>query len=302
MIIEHPRRSNWKLVEPEKPLETTDARGSLSAALVAALRTATALRDSTDSVQVVVVSPLAAESFDAATAAVRALWPAAIEVVRLAAAADDAAPAAVQVRAVPDDALTVAAALLGPRPAGQPARLLREAPTAADSAWARDSAGLLVVWPDSGAPAGWADAPRDTVGAVTAGGGALVAPFVRTARAPEGGVARAWWVDGLPAAVETVLGAGCVRAVAVPVAGAGDLPLRAAFHDFLHALLAPCGGARDLAARPDGAVAWLAGGGAAALAVRHDPAQQAPLVPWLLGAALVLLLVELLVRRSGGER
>lgn len=283
-----------------RALAPADARGSVSAGLVAAMRTARALRDSTDSVRIVLVSPLAAEQVDAATPPIRALWPAAMDVERLPVATDTTAASPVEVRAPADDALAVAAAFLGPRPAGQSARVVRTAPTADDSAWARAGGGLLVVWPDSAPPPGWTSRAADTVGAVTAGDVTLVAPFVRAADAPRGEVARAWWVDGAVAASEAPLGAGCVRSVALPTAGAGDLALRPRFHALVGALLAPCGGARDLAPLGDPEAAALRGDGAPVVALRADPARRSPLTPWLLGAALALLVAELAVRQRGG--
>jgi aerotolerance regulator-like protein len=62
------------------------SRGSLSAALVAARRAAAALRDRADSLELVVVSPFAAEERDAATAAIRSLWPGRVHTVPVAAA------------------------------------------------------------------------------------------------------------------------------------------------------------------------------------------------------------------------
>ncbi len=56
---------------------------SLSAALIAARRTAAHL--SADSVELVVISPFTESELDAATSAIRAQWPAAIRVVRVAA-------------------------------------------------------------------------------------------------------------------------------------------------------------------------------------------------------------------------
>jgi hypothetical protein len=56
---------------------------SLSAALIAARRVAGRLR--ADSVELTVISPFATSSVDAATSAIRARWPAAIHVVRVAA-------------------------------------------------------------------------------------------------------------------------------------------------------------------------------------------------------------------------
>lgn len=56
--------------------------GSLSAALVGARRSVAQLRE--DSVELVIVSPFATSAVDAATAALRAQWPAAIRTVRVA--------------------------------------------------------------------------------------------------------------------------------------------------------------------------------------------------------------------------
>ncbi|MFL5582398.1 MAG: BatA domain-containing protein [Gemmatimonadaceae bacterium] len=60
----------------------TMSRGSLSAALVRALRAASRLRESADSVQLVLVTPALAEEADAATMEVRALWPGRVDLVR----------------------------------------------------------------------------------------------------------------------------------------------------------------------------------------------------------------------------
>ena len=62
------------------------SRGSLSTALIAALRIGSRLRDGADSLQLVVVSPFAQEQRDAATGEIRALWPGRIDAVRVAAA------------------------------------------------------------------------------------------------------------------------------------------------------------------------------------------------------------------------
>src|SRR5690606_39993333 len=129
----------------------------------------------------------------------------------------------------------------------------RGTPNAADSAWAADGARVLVHWPathgtpDSAAapavPAPWtARAAPDTVGALTAGGVAVVAPFERWAAYDEAagdGAARvvARWLDGEPAAVEVAHGAGCIRTVTVGVPPRGDRARQARF-------------ARPAAARP----------------------------------------------------
>lgn len=73
-------------------LETTPAqaaalpggkRGSLSSALIVALRTATRMRDRADSLEMVLISPLRAEELDSATPAIRAQWPGRIQLVRV---------------------------------------------------------------------------------------------------------------------------------------------------------------------------------------------------------------------------
>lgn len=61
-------------------------RGSLSAALVAALREASRLRANADSLELIVASPFLAEEADAATLRLRKLWPGRITTIRLPAA------------------------------------------------------------------------------------------------------------------------------------------------------------------------------------------------------------------------
>ncbi|HKU62407.1 MAG TPA: hypothetical protein VJQ44_14370, partial [Gemmatimonadales bacterium] len=183
-------------------------------------------------------------------------------------------------------------------------RLVRAAPRATDSAWAR-AGGVLVNWPlqlEGNPPASdWhARAPVDTAGGVVAGDVAVVYPFERRWQAGPRAGARivARWIDGEPAALETRLGAGCTRDILIPVPSRGDLVLRSDFGRLLSALAAPCGaagthpgGVRDLAA--------LAGRGALASRASLPVPEivSTPLVPWLLAAALLLALVELRVRR-----
>lgn len=63
----------------------TPARGSLSAALVAALRATPSVRNGADSIELVLVSPLTVSEIDRATPTVRALWPGRARLVRVAA-------------------------------------------------------------------------------------------------------------------------------------------------------------------------------------------------------------------------
>ena len=60
----------------------SNARGSISAALITAMRAASSLRDRADSLELVIVSPLATEEMDAATDSVRKLWPGRARIVR----------------------------------------------------------------------------------------------------------------------------------------------------------------------------------------------------------------------------
>lgn len=276
-------------------------RASLSAGLVAAMRVAGEAASAADSVALVVVSPLRRVD-DAATLSIRRLWPGRVELVDVRARGSpdslDALDAQPRVRGPSGDALVAAARLAGATPAaGSPAEgrgvlLVRGEATAADSAFAR-AGGTLVAWPmraGSGAPA-------DTVGGFVIGG--MVVPFPAVRRDhPPAGRALARWVDGAPAITESALDAGCIRTAAVALPAAGDVTLRAPFQRALRDLLRPCA-QRTPAAMPDSVRAALAGAGplATAAALRGDTTR-APATPWLLGAALALLLLEPLLRRT----
>ena len=62
-------------------MSLSSARGSLSAALVAAARDAAGLAEQSDSIELVVVSPFAAEEMDAATLRIRGSWPGRVRLV-----------------------------------------------------------------------------------------------------------------------------------------------------------------------------------------------------------------------------
>ena len=64
----------------------TTLPGSLSAGLVAALRAGSRIRAGTDSVELVIVSPVASAERDRATAAIRAQWPGRVRIVSVAVA------------------------------------------------------------------------------------------------------------------------------------------------------------------------------------------------------------------------
>jgi len=284
-------------------LERSARGGRLSPALITAIRAASAARETADSVELDVVSPLRASELDGATQSVRALWPGRIRVVRVAASADSLALApGVELRAAPSDPMMVATA--GMLSSNASVRVLRGEPTAADSVWASSGRHTLVRWPAGGAPPGWgARTPPDTVGAVIAGEAAVVTPFERRWRLD--GAARitrvaARWVDGAPAAVERAIGGGCIRDVAIGVSPRGDLVLRRSFGRLVQALVAPCETVAGSLAADSGAIASLAGAGALAAhdAIAAPNVLDPPLVPWLLASAIALALLELLVRRG----
>ena len=278
------------------------AAGSLSAALVAASRAAPRLRRQADSLELVIVSPLLREDIDAATAALRARWRGRARLVPVAARRDSTPPFAVDAPGSADDPVIAAVGLRGAVRSGAPVRVVRRAAAAEERRWAAGAGHVLVEWPDSAAPDGWIPrAAADTSGAVTLPDVAVVAPFVRRSRPGTESGARvvARWADGEPAADEITDGEGCIRRVAVSVPAAGDLALRPAFGAFVRGLLGPCGGAVDLAPVPDSVRALLAGRGALLATASLPPAdERSALAPWLIGAALLLALVELFARRA----
>jgi hypothetical protein len=207
-------------------------------------------------------------------------------------------------RAAADDPLAVAATAAGIVANDSGVRVVRGAASAADSAWVAAGRRTLVRWPAVDAPRGWvARAKPDTVAAVVAGEAALVHSFERRWRLdsavhPTRIAAR--WVDGEPAAIDRAVGAGCIRDVAIPVPTRGDLVLRPAFGRFVRALGAPCEGVAGGPALGDAELRALSGSGplAARDDIRARDVVATPLVPWLLGAALLLALIDLLLRRG----
>jgi len=303
---------------PAASLDSLDStplasRGSLSAGLVAGIRAAKRLERERDSVEIVVVSPFASHEVDAATTRIRATWAGAVRTVR--AGAQPNAPVAAgrpDVRASDGDGVAVALGLGGEIIGGASVRVVRDALTGADSAWARDGR-AVVLWPTERA-AGWSGRPAvDTAFAVTApslsGGDAtdaraatVVAPFVRSLVPPPGRVL-ARWSDGEPAATETALGTGCLRAVAVPVPVVGDLVLTPSFRHFARRMASPCGGSAALTYVSDTVLA------ATLPAVVPSPDRpnvasvaletNSKVTVWLLALALAAALGEMWLRRGG---
>jgi hypothetical protein len=165
---------------------------------------------------------------------------------------------------------------------------------------------VLIAWPAAGVVPAWsAREPGDTVGAVVAfqpDAIAVVASFARSWRLDAAsGRVRARWIDGDPAVVEHQMGGGCIRDAAIPVSATGDLVLRPEFGDLVAALVRPCGDMwRAVSPATPAAVAMIAGTGPLLASDSIDPATESedPVVPWLLGTALLLVVAEVIVRRG----
>ena len=287
---------------------TPEPRGSISTALAAGMRAASALRGEADSVELVLISPFAAEELDASTNAIRAAWPGRIRLVHLSAPrAGYREQVYNEVRnATLGDPVRASLAFSAGVDTGEietdSVRIDRGNLASVDTSWTQHGL-TLVRWPavidSSGFPS---RAHVDTAGAVMAGKGSrnvvVVSPFVRAVSPPPGRVV-ARWADGAPAATERKMMNGCVRDVAIPLARAGDLALRESTRRLVAALTGPCAEKRDITPASDSAIATLRGTGALvatrALAANSAPART--LAAALLAAALALLLLEPLLRR-----
>jgi hypothetical protein len=306
------------LADTSAALERVPVRGRLSSALIVARREAARQRRRADSIEMDLISPVTGDEIDAATPAIRALWPGRIRVVAVAGAHDSAGPSRIMLRGAADDPLRAVAPLrramdeagTGTRvstPADPRVLIVRDLPAAADSAWVRAGQGrVLIAWPAAGVAPAWpAREPRDTVGAVVAFQPdpiTIVASLPRSWRLDAAsGRVRARWIDGDPAVVEHQMGGGCIRDAAIPVSATGDLVLRPEFGDLVTAFVRPCGDMwRAVSPATPAALAMIAGTGPLLASDSIVPATESeePVVPWLLGAALVLLAAELLVRRG----
>lgn len=289
-------------------LTRSPARGSLSAALSAAIRAGAVAASSADSVEVAIISPFAAEEMDSATSPLRATWPGRWRLVVVPAARDSVRMPRVASDSGATDPVVAGLALLGVMtgratnaPAGATAnvRVVRGIPTGADSSWSRDSGNVLVHWPTSLAAPRWARrAGIDAAGAIVSRHAVVPGRFPRAWVLTGRTVAR--WPDGTPAAVEHASGAGCVRDVGVLVDPASDVAVGAPFQSLLRDLIAPCGGERRADPSPAAALAALAGSGplAPSPSVRGGVDESSPATPWLLALGAALLVAELAARRT----
>jgi hypothetical protein len=275
----------------------TSSIGSISAALVAARRLASVESARYDSVELALVSPVTAAELDMATDAVRAQWPGTLLLGRVAARADSGSGWSLGRALSSDDVLGPALVDVPVDPAAGTVRLVRGAPSAADSAFAR-AGGAIVRWDSIGAR-------RALPNAVVMGDDVVIASFARDSLAAPGAVL-ARWADGTAAAVEETMGRGCLKSVAIGVPFAGDLPLRPAFQRVARGLVSACADARPVAGTLADSlvIARLAGTGAPATgaALGGDAERVTPLASWLIALALVCALLELWLRARSGER
>jgi hypothetical protein len=299
VVAANPTDSLRELVKMERD-------GRLSGALIAGLRAGSSLRDKTDSLELVVVSPLVFDEFDSATDSIRALWKGRATVVKAGAkeVITATAMAPVQLRGESSDPLAVTFARVR-RLAGA-AKIVRDGIKLEDVQYA--SASALVDWPIETRPRGAIqNAKVDTIGAVITGSSIVVSAFPRrwafTPDSIRGARVIARWTDGDPAAIEWKQEKGCVRSVAVPVSPVGDLPLRASFTRFVEAMAGPCAGDKVAASVSPTQMASLTGTGGLAPRDAFEPRDdvRSMLAPWLLSLGLVAAISELFVRRGRDE-
>lgn len=278
----------------------TGARGNLSAALIAAMRAGSSLRDRADSIELVIVSPLAVEEFDAATDSVRALWPGRARVVSVRTPSSDTARAAskLEVRGAAGDPLRIAAVHARDEPGATGVILRSPNLTAPD---ANDQA--VIHWPVVDRPPGAvARSARDTIGGVIAYDALVVSAFERRWTYPtdstRGADVVARWIDGEPAAIERPSATGCARSVSIPVPPIGDLVIRRDFIRFVAAISGNCESHVVSRAADPPVIARLAGSGGLASrdAFRPRGDIRSELAPWLLAFAIALAIAELFLR------
>jgi len=284
----------------------TSKRGNLSAALIAALRAGSSLRDRADSLELVIVSPFGREELDPATDSIRTLWPGKARLVRIAEPTADTAVATSKLAINGDasDPLEVTVSLA--RNTASTGGLIdrRSVETERPGVRSDGTAAPLIEWPASSRPRFAIQRPtRDTVGGVMAGEAGVVSTFERQWTFPpdslRGAEVIARWVDGEPAAIERRDGVGCVRSVAIPVTPVGDFVIRHDFVRFVESLSRPCACITALIPADPAVVAKLEGKGGLAPREAFQPQTDAhsALAPWFFALALATAIAELLVRR-----
>lgn len=286
-------------------LKPTSKRGNLSAALIAALRAGSSLRDRADSFELVIVSPFAQEEMDAATDSVRRLWPGRARLVRAGAGGTEAARGTprLEIKSPAADPLQISASLAR-NDSSATGLIARDVTESSENANDR----AIIEWPSSTRPRGAvARANRDTIGGVVSGDAIVVAAFERHWSYPadslRGAEVIARWIDGEPAAIETASGSGCSRSVAIPVNPVGDLVIRNDFVKLVAALSRDCISRIARIPAPIANVDRLKGQGALAARDAFQPRGdvRSDLAPWLIGLAIAAAIAELFVRRRRAE-
>lgn len=289
-------------------LAKVDRAGRLSGALVSALRAGSNLRDKADSLDLVVISPLAADEFDAATDSIRSLWRGRARIIQAGVRQNDEnAMGAVQMRSTSGDPLVITVSRLGQTSSGN-AKIVRDAIVADDAQWTMSNGRVLIDWPAASRPErASARAVVDTIGGVVSDSFVVVSALPRrwtfTPDSIRGAHVIARWTDGEPAAIEWNQDKGCVRSVAVPVNPVGDFPLQSSFARFVAAMSAPCIGTGNVMSASSEQIASLTGAGGLASrdAFESRSDVRSTLTPWLLGLGLVTAIAELFVRRRRDE-
>ncbi len=275
--------------------------GNLSAALIASLRSATKLRDRADSISLIIVSSLPATSWDLATDTIRAMWPGAIQVVRVQAHGDSSgnSESGISMELATTDPLRFALTLASDNPHASPLRIVR-----AGAVTSPENGEMVLHWPLGERPAFGVQGSTGTHAGLVAGSTVIIAPFTTRFDFPSdslsGATVIARWLDGAPAAIQRNVVGGCLRSVNIPVPQKGDLVIRSEFVAIVSRLIAPCALTLSTAPLPDSLLARLKGGNAAAArsAFAGDNHQKSPFTPWLLLASLILLALEQFVRRN----
>ncbi len=275
-------------------LTRSSAPASLSVALIAAERAAATMRDRTDSIELAIVSPFAAEAWDEATPALRARWSGRARLIATPRAAGDSSLLSIEVRAPPSDPVSAAAAPFLGRGEAR-ARIVREALGAADSTWARSQGHVLVHWPRQATDSLRAEA-------VAASNVVLVAPLVRRTAHAERARVVARFADGAPAVVERPLGDGCVRDVAFDLPRTGDVPLRESARRLMGVIAAPCETHEYRSAMTAARMDSLRGTGPllSTAAVARTSRERSPATSWLLIAGALILMIEVGLRQRTG--
>jgi len=260
-IVEFDSSSRLVSADSIASLRFSRARGNLSAALISALRAGSSLRDRADSLELVIVSPFAAEEFDAATDSVRKLWNGKARIVRAGAREPSG-----------DSSAREKPAISWPTSSSRPPGAIPlEARDTIGGVLAGDA--LLVASFERR----WTY-PEDSI---------------------RGAEVIARWVDGEPAAIERESGNTCTRSIAVPITSVGDLVIRNDYKRFVRAVSGDCVATTATIHAGTDKVAGLAGPARLAPREAFRPRSDvhSGLAPWLLGIAIVAAIAELFVRR-----